>query len=66
MNGRKPDDPEDDPAPDPAQLDFSVLEIPILTEVVGIPVVTEVLEPPVPPPTETSLPPDDPEPDQPL
>lgn len=66
MNGREPDDPEDDPVPDPAQLDFSVLEIPILTEVLKIPVVSKALEPPAPPPTEASLPPDNQEPDQPL
>jgi hypothetical protein len=61
VNGREPDDAEDDPVPDPAQLDFTVLEIPILTEVLGIPVVTEVLEPPVPPTPQV---PDGPEPDQ--
>lgn len=46
MNGREPGDPEDEPVPDPAELDLSVLEIPILTEVLEIPVLTEVLEPP--------------------
>ncbi len=46
MNGREPGDPEYEPVPDPAELDLSVLEIPILTEVLEIPVLTEVLEPP--------------------
>lgn len=63
MNGREPDDSEDDPVPDPAQLDFSVLEIPILTEVLETPPLTEVLDPPAAvPPTPQA--PDDPEPDQ--
>lgn len=66
MSGRDPGDPDDEPAPDPAELDLSVLEIPILTAVLDIPVLTEVLESPVPPPTETSPPPDDPDPHQPL
>ncbi|MBI2782691.1 MAG: hypothetical protein HYX64_01200 [Gammaproteobacteria bacterium] len=56
MNGREPGDPEDDPAPDPAELDLSVLEIPILTE---------VLEPPATPSPVAPVP-GDPEPDQPL
>lgn len=47
MNGREPGDPEDEPVPEPAELDLSVLEIPILTEVLEIPILTEVLEIPV-------------------
>ncbi len=55
MNGREPGDPEDDPVPDPAELDLSVLEIPILTE---------VLEPPTTPPPVAPVPGES-EPDQP-
>lgn len=62
MNGREPGDREDEPVPDPAELDLSVLEIPILTEVLEIPVLTEVLEPPSTRPTSQAL---DTEPDQP-
>lgn len=62
MNGPEPGDPEDEPVPDPAELDLSVLEMPILTEVLEIPVLTEVLEPPSTRPTSQAL---DTEPGQP-
>ena len=35
MSGREPDDPADDAVPDPAEIDFSILEIPILTEILA-------------------------------